>query len=100
MNEVSNTDIASAVLVKLHVTGSYAAASYMAMSILASQNGGSGKMVSNHYPELIWAKILEALKSLSATTMPYKDGGVIFNLHNRSRVSNQTKQDIEYLLLF
>lgn len=100
MKEVSNRDIANAALAKLHNAGSYAAASYLAMTIVASQNGGLSKMVSNHYPAMVWAIILEALKALGATTMPYRDGGVIFNLDHDSQVSDEVFEEIEYLLLF
>lgn len=100
MKEVSNRDIANAALAKLHDASSYAAASYLAMSIVASQNGGLSKMVSCHYPELIWATILETLRALGAATMPYRDGGVIFNLDHDSQVSDEVFEEIEYLLLF
>lgn len=100
MKEVSNRDIANAALARLHETCSFAAASYLAMSIMVSQNGGLSKMVSNHYPQVIWAKILEELKALGATTMPYRDGGAIFNLDHDSQVSDEIKENIDYLLLF
>lgn len=52
MKEVSNRRIANAALAKLHESGSFAAASYLAMGIMGSQNGGLSKMVSNHYPAM------------------------------------------------
>lgn len=100
MKEVSNRRIANAALARLHETCSFAAASYLAMSIMVSQNGGLSKMVSNYYPKVVWPTILEALKALGASTMPYKDGGVIFNLDHDSLVSDEVKENIDYLLLF
>lgn len=100
MKEVSNREIATAALAQLHAKRLYMSASYLAMSIVASQNGGLSKMISNYYPKVVWPTILEALKALGASTMPYKDGGVIFNLDHDSQVSDEIKENIDYLLLF